>query len=91
MAGSLASHGVVVICPEHRDGSAVVSFVRRSGQPDGSLGPDTCRVVPFDKISHHVTPQVYRSREAQLRIRLWELGLIHDAVLAMDGARGFAN
>ncbi|KAM4066599.1 platelet-activating factor acetylhydrolase, isoform II domain-containing protein [Hirsutella rhossiliensis] len=91
IAGSLASHGVVVVCPEHRDGSAVISFIRRSNEPDRFLGPNTCRVVPFQKISHDVSPQVYESRETQLRIRLWELGLIHEAVLSMDGGKGFAN
>ncbi|KAF4511275.1 hypothetical protein G6O67_003087 [Ophiocordyceps sinensis] len=91
IAGSLASHGTVVVCPEHRDGSAVISFVRRSNEPDRFLGPNTCRVIPFQKIPHDVSPQVYESREAQLRIRLWEMGLTHDAVLAMDSGRGFAN
>lgn len=91
IAGSLASHGLVVVCPEHRDGSAVTSFIRRSNEPDGFLGPSTCRVVPFQKISHDASPLVYESRETQLRVRLWELGLIHDAVLAMDSGRSFAN
>ncbi|KAL7945280.1 phospholipase A2 [Trichoderma barbatum] len=87
IAGSLASHGIVVICPEHRDGSAVTSFVRVP-QQNGRLAR---KVVPYNRISHEVTPEIYEAREAQLRIRLWEVGLIHEAVLAMDAGREFTN
>ncbi|KAL7934018.1 phospholipase A2 [Trichoderma chlorosporum] len=87
IAGSLASHGIVVVCPEHRDGSAVTSFVRVPGQ-NGRLAR---KVVPYNRISHEVTPEVYEAREAQLRIRLWEMGLVHEAVLAMDAGREFTN
>ncbi|KAH6611538.1 hypothetical protein Trco_001558 [Trichoderma cornu-damae] len=87
VAGSLASHGIVVVCPEHRDGSAVTSFVRVPAQS----GRPARHVVPYNRISHEVTPEVYEAREAQLRIRLWEMGLVHEAVLAMDAGREFAN
>ncbi|KAL6879232.1 PAF acetylhydrolase [Trichoderma novae-zelandiae] len=87
VAGSLASHGVVVFCPEHRDGSAVTSFVRVPGQ-SGRLSR---RIIPYNRISHDVSPEVYEAREAQLRIRLWELGLVHEAVLAMDAGRELNN
>ncbi|TFA98840.1 Platelet-activating factor acetylhydrolase [Trichoderma ghanense] len=87
VAGSLASHGVVVFCPEHRDGSAVTSFVRVPGQ-SGRLSR---RVIPYNRISHDVSPEVYEAREAQLRIRLWELGLVHEAILAMDAGRELNN
>ncbi|RDA95887.1 hypothetical protein CP533_5227 [Ophiocordyceps camponoti-saundersi (nom. inval.)] len=83
LAGSLASHGLVVFCPEHRDGSAVVSFIR-----DESLSR---RAVSYVQMSHKPSPDVYQAREAQLRIRLWELGLVHDAVLAMDGGRDMGS
>ncbi|KAK1244119.1 hypothetical protein MKX08_002257 [Trichoderma sp. CBMAI-0020] len=87
IAGSLASHGVVVICPEHRDGSSVTTFVRVPDQH----GRPARKVIPYNRISHEVSPEVYEAREAQLRIRLWEMGLIHEAILAMDAGRDFTN
>lgn len=87
IAGSLASHGVVVICPEHRDGSSVTTYVRVPGQ-HGRLAR---KVIPYNRISHEVSPEVYEAREAQLRIRLWEMGLIHEAILAMDAGRELSN
>ncbi|KAG5980843.1 hypothetical protein E4U55_003574 [Claviceps digitariae] len=92
IAGSLASHGVVVFCPEHRDGSAIVSFIRQASQPSSRFfSAHTHRVVPFDRISHQVSSEVYEARENQLRIRMWELGLIHDAILAIDQGRSLTN
>lgn len=91
IAGSLASHGVVVFCPEHRDGSAVVSFIRLANQTGRFFASHTRRVVPYKRVAHTVTPEVYEAREAQLRIRLWELGLIHNAILAIDEGRPLIN
>ncbi|ENH68780.1 Platelet-activating factor acetylhydrolase [Fusarium oxysporum f. sp. cubense race 1] len=73
IAGSLASHGIVVICPEHRDGSAVASFIRVPEKQNGTITSNGRIHVPYEKISHDVSPEVYQAREAQLRIRCWEL------------------
>lgn len=85
VAGSLASHGVVVFCPEHRDGSAVASFVRVPGDVKGRQS------VPYDRIPHDVTPEIYVLRENQLRIRLWEVGLAHEAIQKMNDGASFTN
>ncbi|KAI9149476.1 putative phospholipase A2 [Paramyrothecium foliicola] len=93
IAGSLASHGVVVFCPEHRDGSAVATFVRLPDQNRRFFTPasSTRRAVPYRRIPHDATPEVQQTREDQLRIRCWELGLLHQAILAMDAGRNFTN
>ncbi|KAG4259450.1 hypothetical protein FPRO04_07985 [Fusarium proliferatum] len=91
IAGSLASHGIVVICPEHRDGSAVASFIRVPEKQNGTITSNGRIHVPYEKISHDVSPEVYQAREAQLRIRCWELGMIHQAMLAVDNGTQLTN
>ena len=77
--GALASYGVVCIAPEHRDQSCPISVIRgQSGKPDTS--------VDYLNLSHKFTPDVYTARNAQLRIRLWELELVYSAVSALNTA-----
>ncbi|KKZ65865.1 hypothetical protein EMCG_08370 [[Emmonsia] crescens] len=87
LLGCLASYGIVVIAPEHRDGSSPISLFRNSqGQ--------VTEKVPYQRINHVFDQNILRKRHSQLRIRLWELGLVHDALLEMDAGteiRNFAN
>lgn len=87
-AGSLASHGAVVLCPEHRDGSAVTSFIRN---PEAKSKKKRSKIVPFRRISHDECPEMYARREGQLRIRLWELALIYEAMEMINAGKTLNN
>ena len=78
LAGSLASHGMVVIAPEHRDGSAPISFIHSTA--------GLAKAVDYRAVSHKPSPRSDEDRNKQLQIRLWELGLIHDALLNLDSS-----
>lgn len=78
ICGSLASHGIVVVAPDHRDGSSPISFVNT---PDET---EKVKRIEYKKLPHKASTEVYEGRDEQLRIRLWELGLIHDALLKID-------
>lgn len=84
IAGSMAAHGVVVICPEHRDGSAALSIIRDPVAQDRFFAKNTRRAVPYIKMAHDQTPETWALRNNQLKIRLWELGLVHEALLDID-------
>ncbi|MBE7180050.1 MAG: hypothetical protein INR71_02385 [Terriglobus roseus] len=77
ICGTLASHGIIVIAPEHRDGSAPVTYIQTST----SKKP---RPLFYRRITHTPSPEVFEHRDKQLKIRLWEMGLIHDAVTKID-------
>ncbi|CAN8095478.1 unnamed protein product [Discula destructiva] len=91
IAGSMAAHGVVVICPEHRDGSAALSIIRDPAAQDRFFSRNTRRAVPYIKISHDQTPETWEMRNNQLKIRLWELGLVHEALLDIDSGLDLPN
>lgn len=84
IAGSLASHGVVVFCPEHRDGSAVLSLIRDPKAQNRSSRRNTQRAVPYVRIGHTQTREVWQARDKQIRIRCWELGLLMEALAGLD-------
>lgn len=77
IVGSMASHGMVVVAPDHRDGSAPASFVRN---PDGSFR----EIAEYKMIPHRWGKDVEDARNEQLRIRLWELGLVYEALMKID-------
>jgi platelet-activating factor acetylhydrolase len=84
LCGSLASHGIIVIAPDHRDTSAPVSYIRAT-----STTP--AKTVEYQRYSHTPSQEVYDGRDNQLRIRLWELGLIHDSLLKIDQGHAPTN
>lgn len=73
------------MCPEHRDGSAVTTLIRDPSSKNPSA------VVPYRRIAHDVCPEMYEAREGQLRIRLWELGLVYEAMVMINGGEGVRN
>ncbi|KAI4088290.1 MAG: hypothetical protein LQ344_006204 [Seirophora lacunosa] len=84
LLGSLSSHGVVVVAPEHRDGSAPLSCIHeKRGSPP--------RHVEYKYVSHRQSPEVEEARDEQLKIRLWELGLVHEALLKIDRGEPLTN
>lgn len=91
IAGSMASHGVVVLCPEHRDGSAAVTFIRDPAAQDKYFAKNSRRAVPYVKISHDQNRETWNARNQQLKVRLWELGLIHEAILNIDSGLEIQN
>jgi len=82
--GSMASHGMVVVAPEHRDGSAPISYIH-------SLDESPPRMVSYRSLPHKISPEVEQCRNKQMKIRLWELDLIYDALLKLDRGLQITN
>ncbi|KAG8533888.1 uncharacterized protein KY384_001629 [Bacidia gigantensis] len=84
LCGSLASHGLVVVAPEHRDGSAPISIIKETTKSKGVP-------IHYKTLAHQPTPEVEEGRNEQLRIRCWELALVHHALLEIDVGRALTN
>jgi platelet-activating factor acetylhydrolase len=84
LCGSIASHGVVVVAPDHRDGSSPISYIRATKS-------SKARTVDHKRTAHEATPEVLETRHNQLKIRLWEIGLVHSALLAIDTGKDIHN
>ncbi|TQS34902.1 hypothetical protein Golomagni_04696 [Golovinomyces magnicellulatus] len=94
LAGSIASYGMVVVAPEHRDGSAPISFVRHISEeaaidkPTAEILEDTVDYIHLSHVSSH---PVETGRNNQLKIRLRELGLIFDSLLKINQGISIRN
>jgi len=84
ICGSIASHGVVVIAMDHRDGSSPMQFVRATKDTP----EQTIESISFP---HKPSKEVYEGRDKQLRIRMWEIALAHIAMLRVDKGRTLEN
>ncbi|QSZ30072.1 hypothetical protein DSL72_004592 [Monilinia vaccinii-corymbosi] len=97
IVGSVASHGMIVIASEHRDGSTPVSYIREpssestSTEKDENLKKHAKKTVDYVKLSHTPSPEVEEGRNEQLKVRLWEIGLIHDSLLKLDEGKTITN
>lgn len=84
ICGNLASNGMVVIALDHRDGSSPVQYVRATASTDAGI-------LPSIKISHEPSPEVYKARDKQLRIRLWEISMAYEALMKIDAGQEIEN
>lgn len=84
ICGSLASHGVVVIAPDHRDGSSPIQYVRATTDTEAYA-------VEYQRYSHAPSRETYNGRDEQLKTRLAECSLIHEALLQIDAGEKLEN
>ena len=84
ICGSLASCGVICAAPEHRDGSSPISWLRG---PGGEIKSE----IGYRKYPHNPSAEVFEGRNAQLRIRLWELDLLYSALIKLNDGHNLTN
>lgn len=85
ICGDLASNGMIVIALDHRDGSSPIQYVRATANTEAHI------VYPV-KISHDpITDEVYKGRDKQLRIRLWEIAMAYEALKKIDAGHNIEN
>ncbi|KIX07288.1 uncharacterized protein Z518_01941 [Rhinocladiella mackenziei CBS 650.93] len=83
VCASLASFGIVCVAPEHRDGSAPVTLIRSADGVETS--------IRYQRHPHTPTTKVFNSRNAQLRIRLWELEQLYAVLSRLNAGQTFSN
>ena len=101
LCGSLSSYGLIVVAPEHRDGSAPITFIREPVEVDGTNAPNPSRdrfatttlkqAIDYQKIPHRPGKDVEDGRNRQLRIRLRELALLFEALRKIDQGHHLTN
>ncbi|KAK3708818.1 hypothetical protein LTR37_011339 [Vermiconidia calcicola] len=84
VCGDLASNGMMVIAVDHRDGSSPIQYVRKTGDTEA-------HVVDTVSISHKPNKEVWEARDKQLRIRLWEVSMVYEALVKIDGGQELEN
>lgn len=82
ICSNLASYGVVVFAPEHRDGSGPVSIIRKKNA--NGEKEFTTESVPYVNIPHNLTEEMSEGRDYQLSTRLTELSLLYKAVQSIN-------
>ena len=73
LLGSLASHGLIVAAPDHRDGSQPVAFVRGTQEEESAQ-------VQYRTMAHKPNDDTFRGRDEQLKIRIWETSILMEAL-----------
>ena len=84
VCGDLASNGMIVIALDHRDGSSPIQYVRATAEAEA-------HVVNTVKISHEPGEEVYKARDKQLRIRVWEISMAYEALMKIDAGQAIEN
>ena len=74
---------MVVFAPDHRDGSAPISFVRSM---DGKS-----KEVDYRPLPHAPSKEVEEGRNEQLKIRLWEMDHVYESILKLDRGENISN
>jgi hypothetical protein len=117
LVGNISSHGVIVIAPDHRDGTGPFSHIRRIPRDlakstdaadkasrdqlekvEDQLHETTSNDTPSDAsyigyqvIPHTMTQETFDARYDQLRIRVWELNLVYEALLRINSGAKITN
>jgi platelet-activating factor acetylhydrolase len=74
-----------VVAADHRDGSSPLAIHHTPEEKQKT------KRVDYRSIAHKASTEVYEARDEQLKIRLWELGMAHDALLKIDEGRKLKN